>query len=147
MSLSALDREEVLARLLNELTEQHRCGQSPDWKRVAADYPDLVGELRELWGAAQVAEEFARPRPLRPARVPRRDAVAADAASPEPPLKEFGDFELLQKIGQGGMGVVYKARQKSLGRIVALKMILRGQHATPRPIWLVFRSKLRRRPI
>jgi serine/threonine-protein kinase len=130
---AAPDRDEVLARLLTEMTDRTRRGQPPDLEKVIAEFPDLAQELRPLWAAVQVAENLARPATV--ATAPTIDRPGANGANPGKPLAGFaprtvGDFELLEELGRGGMGVVYKAWQKSLDRIVALKMILRGELAS-----------------
>jgi tRNA A-37 threonylcarbamoyl transferase component Bud32 len=91
--------------------------------------PVLAAEV-----AAFLADHTQLAKPLRRARAEMLDAarpseVSADAAPALP--RSFGDYELVAELARGGMGVVYKARQKSLNRVVALKMILAGRLAGP----------------
>lgn len=121
--MSATD-DALLAELLDGMLSQRRENSAGSLEDLIAAHPHLARELRELWATVQIAEEFASFDSLA-----TQDAAAPEPASPFTP-REFGDYELLEELGRGGMGIVYRARQKSLDRIVALKMILRGDLAS-----------------
>jgi len=116
--------------------------------------PGAVSELEDITKAP--SELFADPllttvgsddnatRPVDPpsttgAHVQDRTAGPGSPPHARPGLV-LGDYELIEKLGEGGMGIVFKARQKRLNRIVALKMIRSGVLATPREVHLFQRE-------
>jgi serine/threonine-protein kinase len=115
------DHDSQLAAALERLLAEAKAGRQPDWNAVAENHPALLAELRELFALAAMADEF-RTQP------PPSDLLPAPAVAPLI-NRGFSDYELLEELGRGGMGVVYRARQNSLDRIVALKIILRGATA------------------
>src|SRR5258708_16555709 len=117
-AVGSANRDEQLARLLAELTDQLHHGRQPDIDAAARAHPDLASELRELWGTVLFTEALVKPLPDSPSTLP----WAPPGVQPPPP-SSLDDYDLLETLGQGGQGVVYKARQRSLNRLVALKTI------------------------
>jgi hypothetical protein len=109
--------------------------QAPDREAFLAEHPDLADDLRAFLDDrerfARAAGQLGPPSPAPAAGAPTL-APAEGTAAPPPPetVRYFGDYELLEEVARGGMGVVFKARQISLNRVVALKMILAGQLAS-----------------
>lgn len=132
------DRDERLAEILEQLANESRDGRQPDLETVVRENSDLELELRELWATMILAEDFASFSGIIEGLDDAGEATSArpesvtqsDAPLPEP----FDDYEPAAEIGRGGMGVVYRARQTSLDRQVALKMILRGALASPEDV-------------
>jgi WD40 repeat protein len=127
------DKDRQLEALLHSYLQAVDAGQVPDRDALLRQHPDLASELADFFSnqdkVAQLAHGMAGD-----AESPTLAPAATSVLVPGTKLRYFGDYELLEEIARGGMGVVYKARQVSLNRLVALKMILAGQLASPQDV-------------
>ncbi len=121
-------------------------GTAPDRQALFDRHPDLAAELAEFFAIQDQLHALAAPfralggndesvgggrtpAGLRPATISRGGVLPSP--SPFDADLAVGDYDLLGEIARGGMGIVYRARQRSLNRRVALKVIRDGARATP----------------
>jgi len=119
-------RDEQLAEILTEVKDAAP-DKRPSLSELTSAHPHLADELRALWGTAMLVDAVANASQSDPESTV---AHGGHALETQPP-RILGDFELLEEIGRGGMGIVYRAKQRSLYREVAVKLILQGAQASP----------------
>ena len=107
------DVDEIIAGLIHS----EEAGESVDREAMLVAHPQHADALRQFF-----ADRDSVGRLLTPILHTKRMPLPAR-------LRYFGDYEVIDEIASGGMGVVYRARQKTLDRIVAVKMIKSGQLA------------------
>lgn len=134
-SLDASPREERLGELINEYFDRRERGEKISAEDFLSEHPDEAAELREHLGGLDLLAKLgsssrdatrAQTAPFRGKGSSAEDALSEAATA----LPDIPGYDVLKQIGRGGMGIVYKAIQKSTKRLVALKLLLEGPFAS-----------------
>jgi tetratricopeptide (TPR) repeat protein len=127
-----LAETDELGEVIFSCLQTLEAGQAVDREELKARYPQFAAELERFFVNQEQVERLASP--LRDvmlaATPPLADTLPASPGPAVQVLRTFGDYDLLAKVGRGGMGMIYQARQRSLNRLVALKIISAGQLAS-----------------
>ncbi len=129
--LPPTDRDQRLERVLADFLHAAGAGPEPDRAELLRRFPDLADDLASFFRNRDAMQQLAEPLLRDAARSGATQGCEGDGSFVAGDrVAYFGDYELLQEIARGGMGVVFRARQVSRNRVVALKMILAGQLAS-----------------
>jgi hypothetical protein len=128
---SATSQERAVGAIIAGYLEALDRGEAPDRDALLRQHPAHTRELECFFADQDRVRCLAGAAPL------GATASSADTVSPVAVAVgcHLGDYELLEEIGRGGMGVVFRARQVSLGRLVAVKVILAADIASAGKLW------------
>ena len=120
-------------QLITEFLEAVAAGKEPSRQELLDRNPDLADELGSFLSEHDRTVALVE-RPRLPTVAGERTVGWHEGSTAGAAVRRLGDYEILEEIARGGMGVVFRARQASLNRTVALKMIGAGRLATPTDI-------------
>lgn len=118
--IDSSDGRDAVELLAEEFARRCRDGERPSVCEYVSAYPEYAEQIEQLFPALARMEQFCA------AEKSVRESVLRRTVPGDIP-EQLGDFDIIQKIGRGGMGIVYEAEQRSLARRVALKVL--PQHA------------------
>src|SRR5262245_56551125 len=110
-----------LEAVLADYLERQDRGEAVDRDRLLAAHPELADALRSYFADSDALQRLAGAPDQDTWRSPPTPAPATPVTSAALP-RRVGDYEVLEEIARGGMGVVFKAHHTPLNRVVALKM-------------------------
>src|SRR5262249_3977394 len=114
----------ALAEWVEELAERIQAGEAVDLDAYVREFPERAEELRRLLPTIEMMAAFGRSSAAGVTSSQGPGFVFGKTATQGAPLGTLGEFEILREVGRGAMGIVYEAAQESLGRRVALKVMV-----------------------